>query len=92
MTKSTFLHEMKGRGVTFGNKTLWAKPCELVDNDTGERIRFKNVEDAYEHAEVFGRPLKEIVEESSLADLFGVNLDDSSLMFCTPEEAEKYLY
>ena len=39
-----------------------------------------------------GYYIKEIVEESSLDDLFSVTLDDWDLKFCTDEEAEKYLY
>lgn len=80
MTKSTFLHEMKERGVAFGDWTLWAKPCVLINYDTGQEIKYKNVEEAYENAVVDGTPLKKIVEESTMDELFGVTLDDSDIM------------
>lgn len=88
MKKDTFLHEIKGQSVTIGDWTLWHKPTHLVNNVTDEVIEYKNVADAYENAVIDGRPLKEIVEESTIDDLFAENyiIDDSDIMIMSLEE------
>lgn len=92
MRKDTFLHEVKGGSVTIGNWTLWHKPTRLVNDVTGERISFKNIDEAYEQAVIDGRPLKEIVAEMRITDLYDdVLLDDSDIQILSSEEAEEYL-
>ena len=86
MKKDTFLHEMKGCSITIGDWTLPDKPTKLVNYKTDEEIKFKNVADAYENAVIDGKPLKQIVDESTLDDLFTFTLDDRDLMFCDPDE------
>ena len=88
MTKGTFLHEMKGRVLNIGRYSLYSRPVVLQNLDTNEETNFKNLEDAYEHAMIGDKPLKDIVNEAKTTDdLFpGAFLDDSGIRICSPEE------
>lgn len=90
MRKDTFLHEIKGGSARFGEWTLWPKPTELINDSTGEVLKYKNVADAYENAVIEGRPLKDLVEEMDLDDLYYPDdntLDDTGIMIMSLEEA-----
>ena len=91
MRKDTFLHEFKGSSFSIDQHWISSKPPKIINWETEEEIKFKDINDLYENAEINGRPLKSIVEESEIGDLFGATLDDSDLQLLTPEEAEKYL-
>ena len=92
MTKGTFLHAMKDRGLNIENYTLWDKPTVLKNWDTGEEVSFESVEDAYEHAMIGDRPLKESVDEAeTVDDLFSVTLDDNDIRIISREE-ERLLF
>lgn len=83
MRKDTFLHEIKGGSASFGDWTLWPKPTMLVNDKTGEKIKYKNVADAYENAVIDGKPLKDIISEMELQDMYssdGFTLDDRDIM------------
>lgn len=90
MLESTFYSCAKGGySINFirediGNWTLWQKPYVLVNNATGEKQRFKSLQDALENGIVNGKTLKEIIRKADpdiLKDK-GENwiLDDNSLV------------
>ena len=65
---------MKGGETTIENHSLYFKTCILVNYDTDEGIKFRNVEDAYDNVAVKGRKIFKIIVESDYGDLFGFTL------------------
>ena len=80
MLKDTFLHKMKGRIIDIGDYTLYSKPCRIVNIDTGDEVKFKNMEDAYEHGMVGNVSLKEFVEKADDSIFIATN-DDWGIKF-----------
>jgi len=71
MKKDVFLHEMKKeKFITFENRRylLEYKPTCLADLKTDKTTNFKNIEDAYEHAIIGDKSLKELVDSAPTAD------------------------
>ena len=42
MTKDTFLHEWKGQIFHIGAWTLYSRPTQIVNEDTGEELDFNS--------------------------------------------------
>ncbi len=80
MLKETFLHKMEGRIIDIGDYTLYSKPCRIVNIDTGDTVKFKNMEDAYEHGMVGNMSLKEFVEKADNSIFIATN-DDWGIRF-----------
>ena len=80
MLKDTFLHRMKGISIDIGDYTLYSKPCRIVNIDTNDEVKFKDMEDAYEHGMIGSVSLKEFVEKAD-DFIFVVTNDDSGIRF-----------
>ena len=89
MAKDAFLHEWKGQIFHIGAWKLYSRPTQIVNEDTGEELDFKNVADAYDNAVVDGKRLKDLISESSKDDLFPAIIDDSSIQILSPEEMKR---
>ena len=79
MLKDTFLHRMKGISIDIGDYTLYSKPCRIVNIDTNDEVKFKDMEDAYEHGMIGSVSLKEFVEKADdlLYDVRRFDYNDS---------------
>ena len=91
MTKDTFLHELRDKSFCLDQYKVTSQPPKIINLDTKAEVEFKDIEMLYEEAIINGKPLKDIVSESEIGDIFGVTLDDWDIQILTPEEAKKYL-
>ena len=80
MLKDAFLHRMKGISIDIGDYTLYSKPCRIVNIDTNDEVKFKDMEDAYEHGTIGSISLKEFVEKAD-DSIFVVTNDDWGIKF-----------
>lgn len=80
MLKDTFLHRMKGISIDIGDYTLYSKPCRIVNIDTNDEVKFKDMKDAYEHGMVGSVSLKEFVEKAD-DSIFVATNDDWGIRF-----------
>lgn len=88
MTREEFLTNAYNRIATpiSENVLLYTKNvCQIVKKlpkGQEEVTRFKNLEEAYEKAVIDGKPLKDIVNETSEDDMFGrEGCDDYGILF-----------
>lgn len=73
-----FQHDFYRQGSChFGDWNLWWKPLQVWNHRTGEKVKFKNLEEMYQY-KIDGKTIKQIIEESG-DEIFMYILDDSML-------------